>query len=100
MSVITSEYSSNYIIIYTHTVLQTRQLTTYSVGQEDLISAIDSSDFPSFSQQRMSIQIPPDLVRIFSNMSGTGLNGVRLGSFLYVNVDGLFPNASLPGGNG
>ena len=80
------------------TVLQTRQLTSDSIGQEDLITAIDSSDFPSFSEPRMSIEIPPDLVRMFINMSGMGSNGVRLGSFLYVNVTGLF-SGGLPGEN-
>ena len=78
------------------TALQTRQLTSDSVGQEDLITAIDSSDFPSFSHAMMSIEIPPDLVGMFSNMSGMGSNGVRLGSFLYANVTGLF-SSSLPG---
>ena len=73
-------------------------MTTNSVGHEDLIETIDSSDFPSFSQPRMSIEIPTDLVRMFSNMSGMGLNGVRLVSFLYANVAGLFPS-SLPGEN-
>ena len=63
------------------------------------MTAIDSSDFPSFSQSRMSIEIPPDLARMFSNMSGMGSNGVRLVSFLYANVAGLFASG-LPGNNG
>ena len=84
---------------YDCTALQTRQLTTDNGSQEDLMTTIDSSDFPSLTQPRMSIEIPPDLVRMFSNMSGMGSNGVRLGSFLYVNVTGLFPS-SLPGENG
>ena len=71
-------------------------MTTNSVGHEDLIETIDSSDFPSFSQPRMSIEIPPDLVKMFTNMSGMGSDGVRLVSFLYANVIGLFPS-SLPG---
>ena len=75
--------------------LQIRQLTRDIVGQEDLMSTIDSSDFPSVSQPRMSIEIPPDLV---SNISVLGSNGVHLVSFLYVNVAGLFPS-SLPGEN-
>ena len=84
---------------YDCTALQTRQLTTDNASQEDLMTAIDSSDYPSLTHQpRMSIEIPPDLVRMFSNMSGMGSNGVRLGSFLYANVTGLFPS-SLPGGN-
>ena len=78
-----------------HTALQTRQLSTDS---EDLIMTIDSSEFPFFSQPRMFIEIPPDLVKMFSNMSGMGSNGVRLVSFLYANVTGLLPN-SLPGEN-
>ena len=87
--------------LYQHTALQTRQLTmtTDNVGHEDLIMTIDSSEFPSFSQPRMSIEIPPDLDKIFTNMSGIKSNGVRLVSFLYANVIGLFPS-SLPGENG
>ena len=73
----------------------TRQLSTDS---EDLIMTIDSSDLPSFSQPRMLIEIPPDLVKMFSSMSGMGSNGVRLVSFLYAHVTGLLPN-SLPGEN-
>ena len=98
--IILHRYSS-FISLNTIIVLQTRQLTTDSVDQEDLITAIDSSDFPSFSQLRMSIEIPPDLVRMFSNTteSSMGSNGVRLGSFLYANVTGLF-SSSLPGENG
>ena len=65
---------------------------------EDLIMTVDSSDLPSFSQPRMLIEIPPDLVKMFSSMSGMGSNGVRLVSFLYVNVTELLPN-SLPGVN-
>ena len=95
--IIAHRYSS--FISQKYIVLQTSQLTTGSVGQEDLITAIDSSDFPSFSQLRMSIEIPPDLVRMFSNMSGMGSNGVRLGSFLYGNVTGLF-SGGIPGENG
>ena len=68
-------------------------MTTNSVGHEDLIETIDSS---SFSQPNMSIEIPTDLVRLCSNMSGTGSNGVRLVSFLYANVTELLPS-SLPG---
>ena len=98
--IIVHRYSPFYFIEHNNNiVLQTKQLTTDSVGQEDLITAIDSSDFPSFSQQRMSIEIPPDLVRMFINMSGMGSNGVRLVSFLYVNVTGLL-SSSLPGENG
>ena len=83
----------NYII---HIVLQTRQLTT---GQEDqLITTIDSSDFPSFSQPRMTMEVPSDLVGMFSNMSGLESNRVRLVSFMYANVTGLFPR-SLQGDN-
>ena len=78
--------------------VQTRQLSTESVGQEDLITVIDSLDYPSFSQPRMYIEIAPDLVRMFSNMSGMGSNGVRLVSFLYANVTELF-SSSLPGEN-
>ena len=90
---------TSFISLNTIIVLKTRQLTTDSVGQEDLITAISSSDFPSFSQPRMSIEIPPDLVRMFINMSSMGSNGVRLVSFLYTNVTGLF-SSSLPGENG
>ena len=79
--------------------LQIRQLTAEILNQEDLITAIDSSDFPSFSELRMSIAIPADLARMFLNMSGMESNGVRLVSFLYANVTGLFPNASLQGDN-
>ena len=75
--------------------LQTRQLTTDS---DDPVTAIDSSDFPSFSQTRMSIEIPQELVGMFSNTSGMSSNGVRLGSFLYGNVTGLF-SGGLPGDN-
>ena len=92
-------YTSLYFIEHNNIVLQTRQLTTDFVGQENLITAIDSSDFPSFSQLRMSIEIPPDLVRTFINMSSMGSNGVRLVSFLYTNVTELF-SSSLPGENG
>ena len=90
-------YTTFISLLNTITVLQTRQLTTDSIDQEDLITAIDSSDFLSLSQPRMSIAIPPALVRMFSNMSGMGSNGVRLGSFLYANVTGLFPGVSLQG---
>ena len=86
----------NYIIhLHHHTALQTRKLTmaTNSVGHEDLIETIDSS---SFSQPNMSIEIPTDLVRMCSNMSGIESNGVRLVSFLYANVTELLPS-SLPG---
>ena len=79
--------------------LQIRQLTEIIDQEVDLITAIDCSDFFSFSEPRMSIEIPPALVRMFINMSGMGSNGARLVSFLYVNVTGLFPNASLPGDN-
>ena len=70
-------------------------MTTENVGHEDLIMTIDSSEFPSFSQPRMSIEIPPDLVKMFTNMSGMRSNGVRLVSFLYANVIGLFPSSLL-----
>ena len=86
--------------LYFLAAFQMRQYEADSVGQEDLITTIDSSDFSSFSQLKMSIEIPPDLVRMFSNMSGMGSNGVQLGSFLYTNVAGLFPSASLPGEDG
>ena len=76
---------------YVYIALQTRQLTTDSTDQKDLITVTDSSDFPSFSHPRMSIEIPTDLVKMFINMSGMGSNGVRLVSFLYANVTGLFP---------
>ena len=71
-------------------------MTTDTIGHEDLIETIDSSEFPSFSQPNMSIEIPTNLVRMCNNMSGTGSNGVRLVSFLYENVTELFPS-SLPG---
>ena len=96
--------SAHNIAIYTyiniHAALQASKLkvATSSVGHKDLIETIDSSEFPSFSQPKMSIEIPTDLVRMCSNMSGTGSNGVRLVSFLYANVTGLLPS-SLPGDN-
>ena len=90
----TSLISLNTII-----VLKTRRLTIDSVGQEERITAIDSSDFPSLLQPRMSIEIPLDLVKMFISTSRMGSNGVRLVSFLYVNVTGLF-SSSLPGENG
>ena len=49
-----------------HTALQKRQLSTDS---EDLIMTIDSSEFPFFSQPRMFIEIPPDLVSMRSLLS-------------------------------
>ena len=87
-------------ILHQHTALQTSKLTvtTSSVGHEDLIETIDSSDFPSFSQPKISIEIPTDLVRMCSNMSGIVSNCVRLVSFLYANVTELLPS-SLPGDN-
>ena len=89
-----------YIYINIHAALQTRKLTvtTSSVSHEDLIETIDSSEFPSFSQPKMSIEIPTDLVRMCSNMSGIVSNCVRLVSFLYANVTELLPS-SLPGDN-
>ena len=90
----------NYLHLHQHTALQTSKLTvtTSSVGHEDLIETIDSSEFPSFSQPKMSIEIPTDLVRMCSNMSGIESNCVRLVSFLYANVTELLPS-SLPGDN-
>ena len=91
--------ATSFLSLNKNLVLQTKQLTTDSVGQEDLITSISSSDFPSFSQPRMSIEIPLNLVNMFINMSSMGTNGVRLVSFLYTNVTGLF-SSSLPGENG
>ena len=73
-------------------------MTTSSVGHEDLIETIDSIEFPSFSQPKMSIEIPTSLVRMCSNMSGIVSNCVHLVSFLYANVTELLPSG-LPGDN-
>jgi hypothetical protein len=63
---------------------------------EDYLVAIDSksADFPENNFTKMSLMIPQELL---SQLVSTGSDGsVRLGSFLYNNVSGLFPG-NLPG---
>ena len=67
-------------------------------GERDILSAIDSDQLPDRpdSPPRMSLQVPRELFR--DNTSRSIGERVRLGSFVYDSVDGLFPG-SLPGRN-
>ena len=75
-------------------VAQTRLLRTDTNG---LTIAITSEDFTE-PPQKMSIQIPSELLQFADNLTdGDGI--VRAVSFLYYNVENLFPSGK-PGDNG
>lgn len=66
-------------------------------ASNDFIIAIDSAELPSNNFTRVSLKIPQELLhRVLSN-SEVELKGgsVRLGSFIYNDVTGLFPG--MPG---
>lgn len=81
-----------------------RLFSESDIGREKLLNAIDSEDLPFRDRERlrMAIQVPRELIQSIRDIAGlAGLNGqgrVRLGSFLYDNMDGLLPT-SLPGRN-
>ena len=75
----------------TFAVLQTMELSPLDNAGSDYIVAIDSSDYSSWMQPRMLLEIPASLVRTFLDMK----SGVQLVSFLYADVTCLIPN-SLP----
>jgi hypothetical protein len=61
-------------------------------SEEKLITTITSEGLVDDSVPRMSIDIPTELALLFKN----SLSNVRAASFLYHNVEDLFPS-SLPG---
>ena len=66
--------------------------------ERDMLRAIDSDQLPDRpgSPPRMSLQVPRELFQ--ANTSHSIGERVRLGSFVYDSVNGLFPG-SLPGRN-
>ena len=57
--------------------------------------AVDSAEFSAYQSPRMSIEFPNQLINEFLDSNG---DEVTLGSFVYSNVTGLFPER-LPGMN-
>ena len=76
--------------------LQSRESETEG-NLSDLLRTIDSNDFPMAGGSRMFLEIPRDLIRQLTT-SRRAVRSVRVGSFLYQNVNNLFPD-SLPGRN-
>ena len=64
---------------------------------EEYITTINSDDFIN-DAPHMSIQIPSELVQIFTNGSGRSEGAVRIISSLYYDVEDLFPSER-PGTN-
>ena len=64
---------------------------------EESITTINSGDFRD-DVPRMSIEIPPELIRMFAASSGRDGGVVRVISALYYNVEDLFPSGR-PGMN-
>ena len=71
-------------------------------GEKDILTVIDSNQLPDRADllPRMSLQVPRELIQIFqdTHMGNGSMERVRLVSFIYDNVNGLFPG-SLPGRN-
>ena len=82
---------NNFFHMTKFAVLQTMELSPLDNAGSDYIVAIDSSDYSSWMQPRMLLEIPASLVRMFLDMK----SGVQLVSFLYADVTCLLPN-SLP----
>lgn len=58
----------------------------------DLITTLDSSAFNNSNfPQRMTLQIPSELIQKFVNMSGRNDGGVRAVSAVYYNIEELLP---------
>ena len=66
------------------------QAQLVSADVEEYITTISSDDFIMDAPQ-MSIQIPPELVQLFANISGRDDGVIRVISALYYNVKDLFP---------
>ena len=81
-----------------HAGLQSKVLSEEDASG-DFIIAIDSAELPPNNFTRMSLKIPRELLRLLLGDSGVesgGAGSVRLGSFVYNDMTGLFPG-SLPG---
>ena len=77
-----------YVVKYQHlAVLQTQQV---SPDIEEPVTTINSMDFTDTFPE-MSLQIPAELIWIFSNASSAS-GGVRVISYLYYDVGNLFPS--------
>ena len=81
--------------VYPSTAIQT-QLLQPSDG-EGRVTVIDTVNFNNslFFPEQLSIQIPAELIRMFTstNTSGNAVNGVRAISTVYQNVNNLFPQS-------
>ena len=77
------------------TAVQTKLVAPANGEYETTISSEEllmSKEFP-----KMSIQVPSELIRMFADSNGND-GVVRTVSYLYYNVEGLFPSG-LPGDN-
>lgn len=78
-------------------VLETQLLAPANEG-ETYITTISSEEFITEELlPKMSIQIPSELIELFADRDGND-GVVRAVSYLYYNVEGLFPSG-LPGEN-
>ena len=84
-----------------HLHLSTSSLFSAAVVQSDLVNVaaneseyvtiIDTSQLPEFDALHTSLEVPQELLRIFSDMDGL----VRVISSVLRNVEGLFPDGLL-----
>ena len=80
--------------VYPSTAIQTQLLQP---TDEDRVTVIDTVNFNDslFFPQQLSIQIPAELIQMFTstNTSGSAVNGVRAISTVYQNINNLFPQS-------
>ncbi len=70
-----------------------------SADREGYITTVTSKDFPALPHKNlMSIEIPYEVVQLADDMNGVS-GTVRVVSFLYYDVEDLFPSGR-PGDNG
>ena len=80
---------------YHSTVIQTKLI---SPTNGDFVTAISSEELLVGEEfPKMSIQVPSELIEMFADSDGND-GVVRTVSYLYYNVEGLFPSG-LPGDN-
>ena len=74
------------------------QASLISPESGDYVTTINSSQFTNNTFPEMSLELPPEIIQHVSNKSGREDGRVRAVSFLYHNVENLFPSGR-PGEN-